>query len=90
MPGRRWAVAARLVLLAAALLLAGTTPALPASPSPDVEATRAPIIVTGDPRSEGEGPGLMGSPLAVLAGVLALGIVTAALTVVVVRLTRRE
>lgn len=43
----------------------------------------------GDPRSEGEGPGLVGSPLAILAGVVVLGLATAALTVAVIRVRQR-
>lgn len=59
-----------------------TLPARSASPEPP--------IVAGDPRSEGEGPGIMGSPVVIALGVVALGVVTAAVTLLVLRLTRQE
>ena len=45
-----------------------------------------PVIGTGDSRSDGEGPGLVGSPLVVALGVVVLGLVTAGVTVVVLRI----
>ncbi len=44
---------------------------------------------TGDPRSDGGGPGLVGSPVEIALGVVLLGLVTVAGTTLVVRLTRR-
>jgi hypothetical protein len=41
----------------------------------------------GDTRSAGEGPGLVGSPLLAVGGVLALGLAAAALTLLYVRAT---
>ena len=58
-----------LVLLACVLAVA----ALAAEPS----AAPVGLLAGGDPRSEGGGPGLVGSPLAMLLGVVALGLVTA-------------
>lgn len=78
-----------LLLVVAMVATAGMTPlaatAADASPPP----TTAPLedlIVSGDPRSDGEGPGIVGSPLAILVGVVLLGLLTAAITVTVVRL----
>jgi hypothetical protein len=48
------------------------------------------IVAGGDPRSEGTGPGLVGSPLVVLGAVIALGVATALVTVVLARMTRRS
>jgi hypothetical protein len=48
------------------------------------------IVAGGDPRSEGTGPGLVGSPLLVLGAVIALGVATALVTVVLARMTRRS
>ena len=53
------------------------------SPSPT-------IVGTGDPRSEGEGAGLVGAPFLVAFGVIALGLLTAGATLLFVRLTRDE
>lgn len=55
------------------------------------DATAAPgdLLAGGDPRSEGGGPGLVGSPLGVLLAVVALGVATALVTLVLARLTRR-
>jgi hypothetical protein len=47
------------------------------------------VIVAGDPRSDGEGPGLVGSPLLIALGVVVLGLVTTAGTALVIRLARR-
>jgi hypothetical protein len=41
----------------------------------------------GDTRSAGEGPGLVGSPVLAIGGVLALGLAAAALTLLYVRAT---
>jgi hypothetical protein len=48
------------------------------------------ILEGGDPRSEGGGPGLVGSPIGVLLGVVALGLGTALVTVVLARLRWRH
>ena len=53
------------------------------------EPSAAPVITTGDPRSDGGGPGLVGSPIEIALAVVLLGSVTVAGTVLVLRLTRR-
>jgi len=53
--------------------------ALAASPTPPPAG--------GDPRSSGQGPGLVGDPLFALAAVIAIGVVSVAATLVYVRLT---
>ena len=48
------------------------------------------VLAGGDPRSEGGGPGLVGSPIVVLLGVVALGLGTAAVTALIATLSRRR
>ena len=48
------------------------------------------IIETGDPRSNGQGPGLVGSPVAILIGVVLLGAAAAGGTLLYLRLTRER
>ncbi|HEY6570270.1 MAG TPA: hypothetical protein VIZ22_08275 [Candidatus Limnocylindrales bacterium] len=63
----------------AALLLASAGAALGASPTP------SPGI--GDPRSSGEGPGLVGDPLTAILVVVAIAAVTVGITLAYVRVT---
>ena len=56
--------------------------ALAASPSPDP--------IGGDPRSPGQGPGLVGDPLFALLAVVAIGVGSVIATLVYVRLTARR
>jgi hypothetical protein len=70
-------------VLALALLLVGG-PGLAAAASPD--ATPGPGG-GGDPRSVGEGPGLVGDPLFALVAVVSIGLAAAALTALYVRAT---
>ena len=77
------AVACVLVVLLSVLLVAGVIGADP-SPLPGE------LLAGGDPRSEGSGPGLVGSPVVVLLGVVALGVLTAAVTALVARLAQRR
>jgi hypothetical protein len=59
---------------------AGPAPrVIAASPSPA-------IVAPGDTRSEGEGAGFVGSPLLVALGVVLLGVGTAAVTIIYLRL----
>ena len=78
-----------LILLALLVALAagwtGATVALGAEPS----ASPAAILEAGDPRSDGGAAGLVGSPLMILLGVVALGLLTALVTALIERLTRR-
>ena len=71
----------RIAALACGTLCAVTVAAtaLAASPSPDTGG--------GDPRSPGQGPGLVGDPLFALLVVLAIGIISVVATLVYVRLT---
>lgn len=62
-------------------------PSLPAGPSPRATST---IVDPGDPRSEGEGAGLVGDPLLVALGVLGLGALASGATLLYARLTRDE
>ncbi|MEO7117736.1 MAG: hypothetical protein ABIZ34_02060 [Candidatus Limnocylindrales bacterium] len=71
----------RTVLLAAVLLWCTASLALAASPDPTV-------IGPGDPRSDGQGPGIVGQPLVIFLGVVTLGVLVAGATVLAVRLTR--
>jgi hypothetical protein len=75
---------AGLALLAVAVVawLAGAAGVLAASPSPPP--------VGGDPRSSGEGPGLVGDPLFALLAVLAIAIAAVVATTAWVRLTRQR
>jgi hypothetical protein len=70
-------VGAALVVLPAWLALALATAA--ASPSPEV--------IGGDPRSSGQGPGLVGDPAFALLLVIAIGLGSLLATLVYVRLT---
>jgi hypothetical protein len=74
----RSAVAAAFGALVAAIALA--TPVLAASPSP----TGA---VGGDPRSAGQGPGLVGDPVAAILVVVVIGLAAVGLTLLYVKLT---
>ncbi len=64
------------------LWLSLATTALAASPSPGAGG--------GDPRSPGQGPGLVGDPLFALLVVVAIGIGSVLATLVYVRLTARR
>lgn len=53
--------------------------------------TAAPTAGTGgDPRSSGQGPGLVGDPLFAIGAVVAIGLGAAILTVAYVRMTNRK
>ena len=70
-----------LVLVGSSLI--GLPPVQAQSPSP-------PIVGSGDPRSEGEGAGLVGAPFLVAFGVIALGVAASGITVLLVRLRRED
>ena len=74
------------VMVAFMALASVATLALGAEPS----ASPAALFEGGDPRSDGAGPGLVGSPLVILLGVVLLGILTAAATVLIVRVSQRD
>ncbi len=69
------------VLVASSLV--GLTPVRAESPSPT-------IVGSGDPRSEGEGAGLVGAPFLVALGVIALGAAVSGVTILLVRLRQEE
>jgi hypothetical protein len=77
--------------VAAVLLLAVATVAADPSAMPGLDpgTGTSGLLQGGDPRSDGEGPGLVGNPLLILLAVVALGLVTVAVTALVARLTRR-
>jgi hypothetical protein len=80
------------VLVALLLVLSSTGVALPVSaesPTP-AETPSSTIAGRGDPRSEGEGAGLVGDPVLVALGVVALGAIASGATLVYLRLTRDE
>ena len=72
--------AAALTGLAIALGLALATAVLAASPSPSGE-------VGGDPRSPGQGPGLMGDPAFAILAVVGIGLIATVATLAYVKLT---
>jgi len=71
------------VVTAAISWLSLTLPALAASPGPTTGAG-------GDPRSSGQGPGLVGDPLLAVLAVVAIGAAALGLTLIFVRLTGRH
>ena len=75
-----WKVATVSAAVVAWLLVAGAT--LAASPSPEP--------IGGDPRSSGQGPGLVGDPLFAVLAVVVIGIVSLVATLAYVRLTARR
>ena len=80
-----------LATLVAWLILVAALPGAAAEPSATAEATRAPapVISSGDPRSDGSGPGLVGSPALILLGVVAVGLGTVVVTAAIVRARQR-
>jgi len=85
-PGRsgKASLATILPVVAAVLAtwLAAGACVLAASPSPGAGA--------GDPRSSGQGPGLVGDPVFAIVAVVAIGLGTVAVTLAWVRLTARR
>ena len=75
---RRSAIAA--AVTAGAAWLAAVVTVLAASPTPSAAAG-------GDPRSAGQGPGLVGDPAFALAAVVAIGLGAVVLTLAYLRLT---
>jgi hypothetical protein len=74
-----------LLVLAACAAVAAPSAADAQEPTPDTSVS-GPV----DPRSDGGGPGLEAEPLVVLLGVVLLGAVTVAGTLVYVRVTRDD
>ena len=69
-------------VVAAVLQLTSAAAVLAASPSPTAAAA------AGDPRSSGQGPGLVGDPLWALAIVVVIGVTALVATLAYVRTTR--
>jgi hypothetical protein len=78
--GRARLAVAGLFLLC--LIAATAGPALAASPEPSAGADYG-----GDTRTTGQGPGLVGSPLYALGGVLAVALISIGITMVYLRAT---
>lgn len=70
----------RAVSLAALFIFAIAAPVLAASPSPSG-------AIGGDPRSSGQGPGLMGDPAFAILAVVAIGVLATLGTLAYVKLT---
>ena len=69
-------------LIATVTWLAFATLTLAASPTPGVEA--------GDPRSSGQGPGLVGDPFLSVLAVVVIGVTAVLVTLAWIRLTPRR
>lgn len=76
--------------LLVALVVAWLWLALPTGTFAQSPASPAPVTTTTDPRSNGEGPGIVGSPVEIALAIVGLGLVTIAGTVVLVRLSQRR
>ncbi|HYM84417.1 MAG TPA: hypothetical protein VEY67_09730 [Candidatus Dormibacteraeota bacterium] len=83
---RRVASLGRALALAALLYFVATAPAVGPRPAAASDASPTPAPA-GDPRSSGEGAGLVGAPLMAVGGVLIVGLLAVGGTLVYVRLT---
>jgi hypothetical protein len=84
-------VVAALMGIGLALVVSGLALALALLLMPPAAAAATPGpsgAVGGDPRSSGEGPGLVGEPFLAIAAVIAIGLLAAILTALYVRATR--
>jgi len=70
-------------VVTAGLWLVLAMPVVGASPTPSA-------LPGGDPRSSGQGPGLVGDPVFAVVGVLVIGLGALVLTLVYVRMTARR
>ena len=80
--GARWIARVTAAAAVAATWLSLAMAALAASPTPQAAG--------GDPRSSGQGPGLVGDPAFALIAVVAIGLGSVLATLVYVRLTARR
>jgi hypothetical protein len=78
-----------LAIMAMLLVPASTAGQAPGTPAPAAAttATTLPMVGSGDSRSDGEGPGIVGSPVAIAVGVVVLGVLTAVGTMLVLRVS---
>lgn len=83
MTARSGAATLRRGLVASVIWASVALPALAASPSPGAGSG-------GDPRSDGQGPGLVGDPLFALLAVILIGLAALVLTLAYVRVTGRR
>jgi hypothetical protein len=79
---RRILALAGAAAVALALLLAMAALAVAATPTPAAEA--------GDPRSSGQGPGLVGDPLFAVLAVVVIGLTAVLVTTAWIRMTARR
>jgi hypothetical protein len=77
----------RRVFLAVTLTCLATAFALGAVALPVLGAEPTPGAAGGDPRSSGQGPGLVGDPLFAIGAVVAIGLASVVLTIAYVRFT---
>ena len=86
--GARLRLAAALLAIGLALLAISLLWGVLGAVGVAVAATPVPTSVTGgDPRSAGEGPGLVGAPFVAIGAVVALGVIAAVATIAWIRLT---
>jgi hypothetical protein len=88
--GRRGAIGRSAALLRGATVTLMTTVTWLAFAATALAASPSPEPGVGDPRSSGQGPGLVGNPAFALAAVIAIGLGSVLLTLVYVRLTARR
>lgn len=84
--GRDVVAVARVACVVGLAVLILSAAAIAAAPS----AAPIDVLMGGDPRSDGAGPGIVGSPLLILIGVVVLGAGTALVTALLARLLRRD
>ena len=78
------------VVAVAAAVIAARTLAWLALAATTVAASPSPGAGGGDPRSSGQGPGLVGDPAFALVAVVAIGLLSLVATLIYVRLTARR
>lgn len=78
------------LVLAGLLALVAASVVLGADPGAAPSTTPTALLESGDLRSGGEGPGLVGNPLLILGAVVLLGSATAVVTVLIARLLQRD
>ena len=86
---RRPVAAVAAATRAALVALAAVAAALLAAPAVALGASPSPTPGIGDPRSSGQGPGLVGDPLTAVLVVAAIAVVTVGITLAYVRMTAR-